>query len=175
MVGFWRDEMKDGSQRRQTGYRKTVLGRIGITEEGGSITALFWEKGVSGADTRASETPILGRAFALLEAYLRGEEVDWSQLPLLPRGTPFQLRVWEELKKIPYGETRTYGQIAACVGNPRAARAVGSANNRNPIPIIIPCHRVVGAGGKLGGFLWGVDIKQKLLALEEVEYEDTKS
>ncbi len=167
--------MKDEFQRRQTGYRQTALGRIGITEEGGSITELFCEKSVSGADTQATETPLLGRAFALLEACLRGEEVDWSPLPLLLRGTPFQLRVWEELKKIPYGETRTYGQIAVCAGNPRAARAVGSANRRNPIPIIIPCHRVVGAGGKLGGFLWGVDIKQKLLALEEGEYEDTKS
>ncbi|HQC42384.1 MAG TPA: methylated-DNA--[protein]-cysteine S-methyltransferase [Verrucomicrobiota bacterium] len=174
MVGYRRDEMKDGFQRKQTGYRKTALGLIGITEERGSITELFWEKGVPGADMRASETPLLSRAFALLEAYLSGEAVDWSQLPLSPRGTPFQLRVWEELKKIPRGRIRTYGQIAALVGNPRAARAVGSANRRNPIPIIIPCHRVVEAGGRLGGFLWGADIKRKLLALEEVEY-DTKS
>jgi methylated-DNA-[protein]-cysteine S-methyltransferase len=174
VVGYEGDEMKDGSQRKQTGYRKTVLGCIGITEEEGSITELFWAKDVFGADTRASETPLLGRAFALLESYLKGEAVDWSPLPLSPRGTPFQLRVWEELKKIPRGQTRTYGQIAALVGNPRAARAVGSANKRNPIPIIIPCHRVVAGGGRIGGFLWGVDIKRKLLALEEVEY-DTKS
>jgi methylated-DNA-[protein]-cysteine S-methyltransferase len=84
------------------------------------------------------------------------------------KGTPFQRKVWEELKRIPYGQTRSYADLAAAIGNPRAARAVGSANGENPVPILIPCHRVIKADGSLGGYSSGTHIKSLLLELEGV-------
>ncbi len=98
-------------------------------------------------------------------AYFAGE-LETFDLPLAPGGTPFQQRVWNELCKIPYGETISYGQLAQRIGNPNASRAVGLANGSNPIPIIIPCHRVIGSNGKLTGYGGGLPIKEKLLALE---------
>ncbi|MCL1842742.1 MAG: methylated-DNA--[protein]-cysteine S-methyltransferase [Defluviitaleaceae bacterium] len=88
------------------------------------------------------------------------------ELPLRPKGTSFQLAAWNALVSIPYGETRTYKQIAEFLENPKACRAVGSANNKNPIPIIIPCHRVIGADGSLTGYAYGIEMKKRLLALE---------
>ena len=90
----------------------------------------------------------------------------FTPLPLAPAGTPFQQRVWRALEAIPYGETRTYAQIAAAVGNPRAVRAVGGANHRNPLPVVIPCHRVIGADGSLTGYAGGLERKTLLLGLE---------
>ena len=87
-------------------------------------------------------------------------------LPLAPRGTAFQRLVWEQLLQIPYGETQSYGSIARAIGKPGAARAIGMANNRNPIPIIVPCHRVIGTNGSLTGYAGGLDVKARLLALE---------
>lgn len=87
-------------------------------------------------------------------------------LPLAPQGTPFQQRVWQALRQIPYGQTASYKQIAQTIGHPTACRAVGGANNKNPLPIFIPCHRVIGAGGSLTGYAGGLDLKQGLLALE---------
>ncbi|MEA2114015.1 MAG: methylated-DNA--[protein]-cysteine S-methyltransferase, partial [Thermodesulfobacteriota bacterium] len=87
-------------------------------------------------------------------------------LPLSPQGTPFQLAVWELMQQIPYGETRSYGELAAGLGNPNKARAVGGAANKNPLPMVIPCHRVMGANGKLTGFAGGLATKQFLLSLE---------
>lgn len=100
-----------------------------------------------------------------LHAYFAGD-LETFDLPLSPRGTPFQQRVWQELCKIPYGETISYGQLARRIGNPNASRAVGLANACNPIPIVIPCHRVIGSNGKLTGYGGGLPIKEKLLALE---------
>jgi methylated-DNA-[protein]-cysteine S-methyltransferase len=100
-----------------------------------------------------------------LEEYFAGERREFD-LDLAPVGTPFQLSVWRELRAIPYGATASYGEIAAAVGQPGAARAVGSANNRNPIAIVIPCHRVIGANGTLTGYGGGLPRKQQLLALE---------
>jgi methylated-DNA-[protein]-cysteine S-methyltransferase len=100
-----------------------------------------------------------------LRAYFAGE-LETFDLPLAPRGTPFQQRVWAALCKIPYGETISYGELAKRIGNPNAARAVGLANGSNPIPIVIPCHRVIGSNGKLTGYGGGLPIKEKLLALE---------
>lgn len=100
-----------------------------------------------------------------LIAYFTDELKDFN-LPLNPVGTPFQLKVWEQLRKIPYGETISYGELARRVGNPNASRAVGAANGRNPLPIVIPCHRVIGNNGSMTGFGGGIDVKQKLLALE---------
>jgi methylated-DNA-[protein]-cysteine S-methyltransferase len=88
-------------------------------------------------------------------------------LPLAPQGTDFQLSVWNQLCRIPYGETISYGELARRIGNPKASRAVGLANGSNPIPIIIPCHRVIGSNGKLTGYGGGLLIKEKLLALEK--------
>jgi methylated-DNA-[protein]-cysteine S-methyltransferase len=97
-----------------------------------------------------------------LDAYFAGALQDFS-LALSPAGTPFQLRVWQELQRIPYGETISYGELAGRIGNPAASRAVGLANGANPIAIIVPCHRVIGASGKLTGFGGGLDIKRRLL------------
>jgi methylated-DNA-[protein]-cysteine S-methyltransferase len=100
-----------------------------------------------------------------LEEYFAGERREF-ELDLAPSGSPFQLSVWRELQAIPYGETASYGEIAAAVGQPGAARAVGGANNRNPIAIVVPCHRVIGANGTLTGYGGGLPRKQRLLALE---------
>jgi len=101
-----------------------------------------------------------------LRAYFAGD-LEAFDLPLAPEGTPFQRKVWDKLLTIPYGETISYGQLAMRVGNPNASRAVGLANGSNPIPIIIPCHRVIGSNGKLTGYGGGLPIKEKLLALEK--------
>lgn len=100
-----------------------------------------------------------------LQAYFRGELQEFD-LPLALEGTPFQVRVWQSLRAIPYGQTISYGQLAHQIGQPNAARAVGLANGSNPIPIIVPCHRVIGANGNLTGYGGSLSIKQKLLSLE---------
>lgn len=108
---------------------------------------------------------LLAEAVTQLRAYFSGELENFT-VPLSPEGTPFQQTVWKELLKIPYGETISYGELARRIGNPNASRAVGLANGSNPIPIIIPCHRVIGSNGKLTGYGGGLPIKEKLLALE---------
>ena len=101
-----------------------------------------------------------------IEAYFRGERTAFT-IPLQLAGTEFQKKVWAALCAIPFGETRTYGEIAKSIGNKNGSRAVGNANSKNPIPLLVPCHRVIGANGKLTGFAHGLSIKQKLLTLEE--------
>ncbi|HEX8814411.1 MAG TPA: methylated-DNA--[protein]-cysteine S-methyltransferase [Terriglobales bacterium] len=101
-----------------------------------------------------------------LNAYFTGE-LEAFDLPLSPQGTAFQLEVWRKLCEIPFGETMSYGELAKEIGNPKACRAVGLANGANPIPIVIPCHRVIGSNGKLTGYGGGMEIKEKLLALEK--------
>ena len=105
-------------------------------------------------------------ANAQLQAYFAGQRKTF-ELPIRINGTAFQKKVWDAITRIPYGEVRSYGQIAAELGNPKACRAVGQAANRNPIWIVIPCHRVVGRGQKLTGYAGGIEIKQKLLELEK--------
>jgi len=100
-----------------------------------------------------------------LGAYFAGERESFD-IPLKPAGTPFQLRVWSALRDIPFGETRTYGQLASAIGDPSAMRAVGAANGRNTIAIVVPCHRVIGADGSLTGFGGGIERKKFLLRLE---------
>src|ERR1035438_1227704 len=109
--------------------------------------------------------PTASEAVRQLRAYFAGQ-LRRFDLPLDMHGTPFQLRVWRELERIPYGETRSYSQIAAAIGAPRAVRAVGAANGANPIPIVVPCHRVIGASGKLVGYGGGLPLKRRLLELE---------
>jgi methylated-DNA-[protein]-cysteine S-methyltransferase len=103
-----------------------------------------------------------------LDAFLRGELVTF-RFPVDLRGTPFQLGVWQELRAIPYGEVRSYSQVAAAIGRPSAVRAVGAANGANPVPIIVPCHRVIGSTGKLTGFGGGLPWKLRLLSIERPE------
>jgi AraC family transcriptional regulator, regulatory protein of adaptative response / methylated-DNA-[protein]-cysteine methyltransferase len=100
-----------------------------------------------------------------LKEYLEGNRQQFT-IPIHAKGTPFQLKVWEELRRIPYGETKSYGELAVNVGNPKGQRAVGMANHCNPIGVIVPCHRVIGKSGSLTGYAGGVDIKQRLLELE---------
>jgi methylated-DNA-[protein]-cysteine S-methyltransferase len=107
----------------------------------------------------------LAETISQLESYFAGELESFT-LPLAPHGTPFQMEVWRRLCDIPYGQTISYGELARRIGNPKASRAVGLANGSNPIPIVIPCHRVIGSNGKLTGYGGGLPIKEKLLALE---------
>ncbi|MEM1213759.1 MAG: methylated-DNA--[protein]-cysteine S-methyltransferase [Planctomycetota bacterium] len=116
---------------------------------------------------RGAAPAVLNDAAERLAVYLAGQPVSFDDLPLAPAGTPFQQRVWAALRQIPRGQTRTYGRLARELGQPTAARAVGAANARNPIPVLIPCHRVIAATGKLQGFALGLDLKQKLLDLEQ--------
>lgn len=142
----------------------TPLGQMALAEEEGALTRLFLPgEGIPRLVSR--ETPLLSKGRDEILAYLRGERRSFD-LPLDPMGTPFQQAVWAELRRIPYGETRSYAQVAAGIGRPKAVRAVGQANHRNPLPIFIPCHRVIGAPGKLTGYGGGLDLKQKLLELE---------
>ena len=101
-----------------------------------------------------------------LQEYFEGKRTSFD-LPILPKGTPFQLAVWTRLLEIPYGEVRTYGQIAAEIGNSKSSRAVGQATNRNPLWIVIPCHRVIGKNHSLTGYAGGLDMKRRLLQLEQ--------
>jgi len=105
-----------------------------------------------------------------LASYFNGSPTTFASLPLDPQGTPFQLRVWQELRQIPWGRTISYKELAARVGNPRACRAVGQANGANPIPLIIPCHRVIAADGSLGGYSSGLERKRWLLRHEGVSF-----
>jgi len=111
---------------------------------------------------RAGSPAAVSAAAEQIDAYFRGSLTEFS-LPLDPAGTEFQRRVWLALAAIPYGATESYGELAARVGNPKACRAVGLANGRNPIPLVLPCHRVIGADGSLTGYGGGLDLKQRLL------------
>ena len=144
-------------------YYATLIGKVGIAEDGTGITNVFLGDLPIHADVK--ETALIKEAAKQLDEYFRGQRRLFS-VKLNPQGTPFQQSVWKALLEIPYGETRSYKQIAERIGNPSASRAVGMANNKNPIFIIIPCHRVIGSTGKLVGYGGGIDVKEKLLNLE---------
>jgi methylated-DNA-[protein]-cysteine S-methyltransferase len=146
-------------------FRETSIGRIGIEENGGGITHVYLETDAVPRDEKVHETPLLRQAFEQLELFLKGRLTEFS-LPLTPEGTPFMKNVWRKLCEVPYGKTASYKEIATAVGNPKATRAVGMANNRNPIPIFIPCHRIIGSDGKLIGYRGGMAMKRTLLDLE---------
>ena len=135
-----------------------------ITDDGSAITGLFFDR-KRAAGVKKNETPLIQKAAAQIKEYFEGSRKQFK-LPLSMHGTEFQLAVWQALQKIPYGETRSYKEIAASIGRPKAVRAVGMANNRNPISIIVPCHRVIGHSGKLVGYGGGLPLKQYLLELE---------
>lgn len=146
-------------------YRDSPIGTLGLVDDGTGLSRVFLRQAGREWAGRLGETELTGWAAAELEEYFSGRRREFS-VPLSPHGTPFQLAVWEALRRVPYGQTRTYGEIAAAVGRPGAARAVGMANHDNPLLIFTPCHRVVGKGGALTGFACGLEVKRWLLALE---------
>ncbi len=149
--------------------QESPVGDLFLTSDGEALTGVYMQdvgerpRGTRGwvrSDERLEE------ARRQLAEYFTGERTEFD-LPLRPHGTAFQRRVWTALRAIPYGETSAYGEVAGRIGRPGAARAVGAATGRNPLPIVVPCHRVVGADGSLVGFGGGLDRKRVLLALEE--------
>lgn len=150
----------------------TPIGKLRLTEDGQAITCIDFISEDEYVDTFALETTLLRKAYTQLTEYLKGERKEFT-LTLNPSGTPFQQKVWAVLGSIPYGTTLSYKEVAIKAGNPNASRAVGMANNRNPIPIIIPCHRVIGADGKLVGYGGGLPTKVKLLTLENCIFKNT--
>jgi len=146
-------------------FRETSIGKIGIAEKDGYISHLYLLGDKVPEDMELIETPLIRRAFEQIELYLSGQLKEFS-LPLMPEGTAFMKSVWQKLLDVPYGQTASYKDIAIAVGNPKGVRAVGQANNRNPIPIIIPCHRIIGSNGDLVGYGGGLDMKKRLLGLE---------
>ncbi len=138
----------------------------------GAVTALSFGERKGGPEPLSEDEALWRRVREELAGYFAGERREFD-LPLRAGGTAFQRLVWQELLKIPYGQTRSYGQIAGNIGKPGAARAVGGACHVNPICLLIPCHRVVGAGGTLGGFGGGLELKEKLLGIEGVRLKRT--
>lgn len=144
-------------------YIDTEIGRLYLAEENGFIVRLTATQALE--QDRLGESPLLQQTAAEVTEYLAGKRRIFT-VPMKAEGTPFQKTVWAALQRIPFGETRSYGEIAREVGCPKGARAVGMACNRNPILLMIPCHRVVGSTGKLVGFACGLPMKEKLLHLE---------
>ena len=139
----------------------TELGEIYIEENGYAITKLSFVDDKEVIIGKREETDLIRETVKQLEEYFRGERKTFN-IPLIYKGTKFQLKVWEELKKIKYGETKSYKEIADKIGIKNGARAVGGANNKKPILILIPCHRVISASGDLSGYAGGIKIKKKL-------------
>lgn len=145
--------------------KTTKIGDLTVFEDDGAVCEIiFFDKNI--VKGKICETELIKKTFAEIEEYLDGKRKTFD-IPTNPKGTVFQKKVWEELKKIPYGKTASYGEIAEKIGNPKAQRAVGLANNKNPVPIIIPCHRVIGKNGSLTGYAYGLDVKKTLLDLEK--------
>ena len=148
-------------------YLETKIGKIELQEENGYIIEININKETNqNEEKQIKNSKILEEAEKQLKEYFSGKRKQF-EIPVNPKGTEFMKKVWQELQKIPYGETRTYKEIASKVGCEKGARAVGMANNKNPIPIIIPCHRVIGANGKLVGYALGLEMKEQLLELEK--------
>ena len=146
----------------------TPVGRLRLAGDESGLRSISFQNRFSPAAPAESPLPTeapFREAIAQLEAYFAGA-LRRFDLPLAPEGTPFQREVWSALTAIPYGETVSYGELARRLGRPAASRAVGAANGQNPIPIVIPCHRVIGADGSLTGFGGGLAIKRRLLDLE---------
>lgn len=156
-------------------YYTSPLGALRIIEEGNALThlslagegTLFAEFPEGTVEQRS--TPLLDTAKAQLGEYFQGTRKHFD-LPLHPSGTAFQQKVWDALRMIPYGETRSYKEIAIQIQNPKGCRAVGMANNRNPIMIVIPCHRVIGSNGTLVGYAGGLKVKEWLLEHEKMRW-----
>ena len=159
MVNWW------GVSVSEKKIYNSPLGRLLVELENGFLVRLDFADGIQAEGKNGNESALLARVAMQLDEYFRGARKNFD-LPLNPAGTEFQRKVWDALLAIPYGETRTYREIAEAAGCPRGFRAVGMANNKNPIAIIIPCHRVIGSNGKLVGYASGLGRKEALLALE---------
>lgn len=155
-------------QHRQHTVADSPYGPLTLVAEDGTLCGLYMtdQRHRPAEDTFGArdDTPF-GEALDQLDAYFAGDLREFT-LDLRLNGTPFQRRVWDELRRIPYGETRTYGELAELLGNPHASRAVGLANGRNPVGVIVPCHRVIGANGSLTGYGGGLHRKRRLLDFE---------
>jgi len=147
----------------------TIIGRVSVSDDGmGNIDGVYLPN--SNLPFReCRECRVLSDAARQIDEFLTGKRTDFD-LPLKIEGTDFQKSVWNELRKIPYGKTASYKDIAERIGSPRAGRAVGSACGANPIPLIIPCHRVVASDGSLGGFGGGLALKRRLMDIERIEH-----
>ena len=145
---------------------QTPVGPMVMVENGTAITHLFFGRMAQTEQVKWEETPLLRQTAHQLDEYFQGMRRTFD-VPLSPEGTEFEQIVWKALQTIPHGETRSYADIARQIGKPSACRAVGHANNQNPVSIIIPCHRVIGTNGKLTGYAGGLSIKQYLLELEQ--------
>ena len=163
--------VNDGTKKRYVSKMvDSPVGKLTLVATDEGLAAIQWQKDRPGRGGLSVEVeddrhPVLLETERQLEEYFAGRRRQFT-VKLDVVGTPFQRKVWNALLTIPFGETRSYGQIAAQIGNPGAARAVGAANGRNPVSIIAPCHRVIGSTGKLTGFGGGLDTKAQLLALE---------
>ena len=152
---------------------KSPVGNLLLIAVDEGLSALLWE-GDNLSRIRAKPDiedinhRILKQAEVEINEYFSGIRTSFS-VPMVPEGTDFQLSVWEELKKIPYATTISYGELAKRIGNPKASRAVGAANGKNPLSIVVPCHRVIGSSGKLTGFAGGIKVKSQLLNIEKME------
>lgn len=147
-------------------YYKSKMGKIGIVDNGESIIEIFFYNDLKDLDKyNLNQTELIKKAIKEIDGYFKGIIKEFT-IPISLEGTEFQRKVWNALRTIPYGETRSYKDIAEVIGNPKSCRAVGGANNKNPIPIIVPCHRVIGNDRKLVGYAGGLQIKEYLLELE---------
>lgn len=146
-------------------YLETPIGKLLLAGDKTALRAIQIARPAPEPSWEASSSPVLVEAARQLIEYFAGKRREFD-LPLAPEGTEFQRTVWRTLEQIPYGVTITYSELASRVGNPKAFRAAGSANGANPIPIVIPCHRVIAVGGKLGGYSGGLAVKEHLLELE---------
>ena len=144
---------------------KSKVGPLYLVADEKVLLGIHWTRQSIPMARSLDENPILKRAARQLEEYFSGARTRFD-LPTEQKGTEFQKRVWATLKKIPYGKTLSYSDVAKRVGSPRAVRAVGTANGKNRIPILIPCHRVIAASGQLAGYTGGISLKKTLLALE---------
>lgn len=151
----------------------SLIGPLYLTASKDGLHSILWKKSKTpmldslGKDSHFYDVAkMMSLAVKEITEYLNGKRLTFS-IPLILEGTIFQKRVWDELKKIPYGETRSYKEIAICLNDKNASRAVGTANGKNPLSLIVPCHRVITSSGKLGGYAGGLDIKTKLLELEK--------
>lgn len=143
------------------------IGQLKIQEEDNAITEITLGTNLF-EDEEKKETDLIKKAAGQLEEYFLGERRSF-ELPLAPKGTEYQKKVWNALCQIPYGETRSYREIAEAIGNPKGCRSIGMANHNNPIIVVIPCHRVIGSNGKLVGYGGGLSVKKFLLELEAKE------
>ncbi len=169
MAGVRRDVFMERTPRRMNySHMDTPIGTLLIAGDTAIRRIHFPVNGKPAQPEREwteLKNRVIAEAIRQLKEYFARKRADFD-LPLDPAGTEFQRAVWRQLREIPYGQTISYGELAKRVGNPKASRAVGAANRSNPIPIVIPCHRVIGANGKLTGFGGGLPAKERLLALE---------